>query len=115
MKTSSVEDDDQEWDKIQRRLNKREVLEGKSKTSHSVHCPQFPYDKQEYWWTYICDRNSLTLLTAPFHVTNLIDDEDFQLKVSDDLKFFFLFKSLFPILDSVMNTIFYLPNLVRIC
>lgn len=37
-------------------------------------------DKQEYWWTYICDRKSRTLLTAPYHVTNLVDHEEIQLK-----------------------------------
>lgn len=77
---SSVEDDDVEWEKFQQKLNKREKLEGKSKMSHSVHCPNFPEDKQEYWWTYICDRKSRTLLTAPYHVTNLVDSEEIQLK-----------------------------------
>ncbi|GLV38722.1 Secretory 63 [Carabus blaptoides fortunei] len=80
VKSSSVEDDDQEWEKIQKRLNKREVLEGRSKTSHAVHCPLYPYDKQEYWWTYICDRKSRTLLTPPYHVTGLVYEEDCQLK-----------------------------------
>lgn len=79
-KISSVEDDDVEWEKFQQKLNKREKLEGKSKLSHSVHCPNFPEDKQEYWWTYICDRKSRTLLTAPYHVTNLVDSEEIQLK-----------------------------------
>jgi len=79
-KVSSVEDDDEEWEKFQKKLNKREKLEGKSKISHSVHCPYFPEDKQEYWWTYICDRKSRTLLTAPYHVTNLVDREEVQLK-----------------------------------
>lgn len=69
-----------EWEKIQQKLNKREKLEGKSKLSHSVHSPGFPEDKQEYWWTYICDRKSRTLLTAPYHVTNLVDTEEIQLK-----------------------------------
>lgn len=77
---SSVEDDDVEWEKFQQKLNKREKLEGKSKMSHSVHCPHYPEDKQEYWWTYICDRKSRTLLTAPYHVTNLVDAEEIQLK-----------------------------------
>lgn len=81
-KVSSVEnnDDDDEWDKFQQKLNKREKLEGKSKLSHSVHSPYFPEDKQEYWWTYMCDRKSRTLLTAPYHVTNLVDREEVQLK-----------------------------------
>lgn len=79
-KVSSVDDDDEEWEKFQQKLNKREKLEGKSKVSHTVHCPYFPEEKQEYWWTYICDRKSRTLLTAPYHVTNLVDREEIQLK-----------------------------------
>ncbi|KAF2893531.1 hypothetical protein ILUMI_12642 [Ignelater luminosus] len=81
VKSSSVEDDDQEWEKFQQKLHKREkVLEGRSKISHAVHCPLFPIDKQEYWWTYICDRKSRTLLTAPYHLTGLVDREECQLK-----------------------------------
>lgn len=78
--TAVADDDDVEWEKFQQKLNRREKLEGKSKTSHSVHCPNYPEDKQEYWWTYICDRKSRTLLTAPYHVTNLVDSEEIQLK-----------------------------------
>jgi len=79
-KNSTAEDDDMEWEKFQQKLNKREKLEGRSKLSHSVHCPTFPEDKQEYWWTYICDRKSRTLLTAPYHITNLVDHEEIPLK-----------------------------------
>lgn len=40
---TSADDDDTEWEKLQRRLSKREkALEGKRKQSHSVHCPFFP-------------------------------------------------------------------------
>lgn len=79
--TSAAEnDDDVEWEKFQQKLNKREKLEGRSKVSHPVHSPYFPDEKQEYWWTYICDRKSKTLLTAPYYVTNLVDREDVQLK-----------------------------------
>ncbi|XP_018330466.1 translocation protein SEC63 homolog [Agrilus planipennis] len=81
LKSSSVDDDDQEWERFQQKLHRREkALEGRSKVSHSVHCPYFPQEKQEYWWTYICDRKSHSLLTAPYHVTNLVDREDCQLK-----------------------------------
>jgi len=66
--SSLDDDDDEEWERLQAKLNKRERLEGKSRMSHSVHCPYFPEEKQEYWWTYICDRKSRTLLTAPYHV-----------------------------------------------
>ncbi|XP_017776531.1 PREDICTED: translocation protein SEC63 homolog [Nicrophorus vespilloides] len=82
VKNSNVEDDDQEWEKFQQKVHKRDgVLEGKSKMSHSVvHCPYFPSDKQEYWWTYICDRKSRTLLTQPYHITSLVDKEEYHLR-----------------------------------
>lgn len=74
-------DDDAEWEKFQQRISKRErVLEGRSNLSHEVHCPYFPDVKQEYWWVYICDRKSLTLLTAPVHVTSLAQSEEIQLR-----------------------------------
>ncbi|KDR11817.1 translocation protein SEC63 homolog [Zootermopsis nevadensis] len=77
----SAEDDDTEWEKFQTRLSKREkVLEGRSKQSHSVHSPFYPEDKQEYWWIYISDRKSRTLLTSPYHVTALVEEEEVQLK-----------------------------------
>uniref|UniRef100_A0A1A9VMT7 J domain-containing protein n=1 Tax=Glossina austeni TaxID=7395 RepID=A0A1A9VMT7_GLOAU len=76
----TVDDDDEEWEKLQAKLNKREKFEGKSRISHTVHCPFFPEEKQEYWWTYICDRKSRTLLTAPYYVTNLVEREEIQLK-----------------------------------
>ncbi|CAD7004635.1 translocation protein SEC63 homolog [Ceratitis capitata] len=74
------DDDDEAWERLQAKLNKREKLEGKSRISHTVHCPYFPEEKQEYWWTYICDRKSRSLLTAPYHVTSLVDKEEIQLK-----------------------------------
>lgn len=62
-------DDDAEWEKFQKGLTKREkALEGKSRMSHAVHCPYFPDDKQEYWWTYVCDRKKHMLITAPYQV-----------------------------------------------
>ncbi|XP_011506359.1 PREDICTED: translocation protein SEC63 homolog [Ceratosolen solmsi marchali] len=80
------EDDDTEWNKFQQRLSKRDrLLDGRSNYSHLVHSPYFPDVKQEYWWIYICDRKSLTLLTAPIHVTSLIDTEEFQLRFTAPL------------------------------
>ncbi|XP_023951049.1 translocation protein SEC63 homolog [Bicyclus anynana] len=79
-KSSAPDDDDDQWDKFQKRLQKRERLEGRSKSSHPVHCPYFPLEKQEYWWCYICDRKSNTLLTAPAHVTALVDSHELQLR-----------------------------------
>lgn len=78
--TYDDDDDDEAWERLQAKLNKREKLEGKSRISHTVHCPYFPEEKQEYWWTYICDRKSRSLLTAPYHVTSLVDKEEIQLK-----------------------------------
>lgn len=45
-----------------------------------MHCPLFPDIKQEYWWVYICDRKSQTLLTTPVHVTSLAHFEEVQLR-----------------------------------
>ena len=61
-------------------FRKEKALEGKSKTSHSVHCPFFPDDKQEHWWCYIADRKNHALITPPNHVTSLIDREEVELK-----------------------------------
>jgi len=76
------ENDDAEWEKCQSKLakNKERALEGKSKSSHPVHCPYFPDVKQEYWWTYVCDKKSKQLVTAPYFVTDLVDREDCQLQ-----------------------------------
>ncbi|XP_032683432.1 translocation protein SEC63 homolog [Odontomachus brunneus] len=80
-KDISLDDDDTEWEKFQQKISKRErVLEGRSNLSHEVHCPLFPDVKQEYWWVYICDRKSQTLLTTPVHVTSLVEFEEIQLK-----------------------------------
>merc|ERR1719319_1439648 len=69
--------EDQEWAKFQKKLNKREkALEGRSKVSHSVHCPYFTDDKQEFWWVYISDRKSHSLVTPPYHVTSLVNEEE---------------------------------------
>merc|ERR1719414_1000156 len=78
---SEEEDEDQEWAKFQNKLNKREkALEGKSRVSHSVHCPYFTDDKQEYWWVYICDRKTHSLVTPPYHLTGLVSQEEVELK-----------------------------------
>lgn len=80
-KQANALDDDAEWERFQKGLTKREkALEGKSKLSHTVHCPFFPEDKQEYWWTYVCDRKKHLLITAPYQITNLVDMEEVQLK-----------------------------------
>jgi translocation protein SEC63 len=79
---SAPEDDDAEWEKCQSKLskNKERALEGKSKISHPVHCPYFPDVKQEYWWTYVCDKKTKSLVTAPYLITNLVTREESQLQ-----------------------------------
>jgi len=75
------EDDEAEWERFQKKLNKREkALEGKSKVSHSVHCPYFTDDKQEFWWVYISERKNHALITPPIHVTGLVEREEVELK-----------------------------------
>lgn len=73
-------EDDQEWERFRKLHEREKSLEGKSKVSHPVHCPYFPHEKQEYWWVYIVDRKSKTLLTAPYYVTSLVDRESVHLK-----------------------------------
>ncbi|KAK9888878.1 hypothetical protein WA026_001099 [Henosepilachna vigintioctopunctata] len=79
-RSENSDDDDQEWEKFKKIRDRERSLDGKSKTSHQVHCPYFPAEKQEYWWTYICDRKSRTLLTAPYYVTSLVNQEIVHLK-----------------------------------
>merc|ERR1712192_305820 len=75
------EQEDQKWARFQRGVNKREkALSGKSRVSHSVHCPYYTDDKQEYWWVYICDRKTHSLITPPYHLTNLVNAEEVELK-----------------------------------
>lgn len=74
--------------KLKRRLrwsNEDEVklpdkVESKPRKSHSVHCPYFPDDKQEFWWVYIVDRKRFALVTAPLLVTSLVSTQDIELK-----------------------------------
>ncbi|UYV67794.1 SEC63 [Cordylochernes scorpioides] len=72
---SEAEEDD--WEELHQQVGRKEkVLETKSKISHSVHCPHFPEDKQEYWWIYIADHKRKLLMTAPYLITNLVDQEE---------------------------------------
>ena len=61
-------------------FRREKALEGKSVVSHSVHCPFFTEDKQEFWWCYISDRKNHMLVTPPQHVTNLVEQEEVELK-----------------------------------
>jgi len=86
--SSEPEKDDDQLEKLQSdvALRRQKILEGKSQISHSVHCPFYPQDKQEYWWAYISDRKQQILLTAPYHITNLVDFEEIQLKFTAPFK-----------------------------
>lgn len=83
----SEHEDDDNWDDIQHNVSKKkEVLEAKSKQSHSVHCPYFPDDKQEYWWVYLSDRKRHALISVPYLMTNLVDKEEVELKFTAPAK-----------------------------
>merc|ERR1719213_198250 len=78
---SEDDDEEQEWARFQRGVNKREkALSGKSRVSHSVHSPYFTDDKQEFWCVYISDRKSHSLITPPYHLTGLVEREEVELK-----------------------------------
>jgi translocation protein SEC63 len=78
---SEHEEEEDNWDDFQKSVTKKkEPLEGKSKMSHSVHCPYFPDDKQEYWWIYLSDKKRHALISAPYLMTNLVDKEEVELK-----------------------------------
>ena len=81
------ESDEEEWDKFQEKVVKKEkTLESKSKFSHSVHCPLFSDNKQEYWWIYMVDRKRPALATIPVLMTNLVDFEEIELKFTAPTK-----------------------------
>lgn len=74
-------DDDDDWPADQAvDTKKKEIFSTISKVSHSVHCPYFPEDKQEHWWIYISDKKSFSLKTVPYFMTNLVDNEQIELK-----------------------------------
>ncbi|GAB6033355.1 secretory subunit [Chamberlinius hualienensis] len=82
-KDSEVSDDDDEsWRRLQAKLsNKEKVAESKSRVSHTVHCPFFSEEKQEYWWLYIVDLKHCLILTSPCYVTDLVDEKEMTLQV----------------------------------
>merc|ERR1719418_169575 len=74
-------DEEEEWARFQKGMNRREkAIHGKSRISHSVHCPYYTDDKQEFWWVYISDRKTHSLITPPYHLTSLVTEEEVELK-----------------------------------
>ncbi|XP_065312208.1 translocation protein SEC63 homolog [Dermacentor albipictus] len=79
--SAAAAEEDDDWQSIQHKVSKKDKnLEKKSRRSHSVHCPLFPDDKQEFWWVYLVDKKQRSLSTVPFLVTNLVDSEEVVLK-----------------------------------
>lgn len=75
------DNEEEEWARFQKGMNRREkALAGKSRVSHSVHCPYYTDDKQEFWWVYISDRKTHSLITPPYHLTSLVTEEEVELK-----------------------------------
>jgi translocation protein SEC63 len=81
------ESDDEDWKRYQEDLAKKEkILDSKPKTSHLVHCPFFPDNKYECWWIYLIDRKKNALASIPVLMTNLIDEEEIELKFTAPIK-----------------------------
>ncbi|XP_014679656.1 PREDICTED: translocation protein SEC63 homolog [Priapulus caudatus] len=66
---SEGEAEDDDWNSFNLKKRK-ETLETKSRCSHSVHCPHFPEDKQEWWWLYVANRRHRPLPARP-HINHL--------------------------------------------
>uniref|UniRef100_A0A8C5RST3 Translocation protein SEC63 homolog n=1 Tax=Laticauda laticaudata TaxID=8630 RepID=A0A8C5RST3_LATLA len=71
-----------EWQELQQSIQRKEraLLETKSKITHPVYTLYFPEEKQEWWWLYIADRKEQTLISMPYHVCTLKDQEEVELK-----------------------------------
>uniref|UniRef100_A0A6I8SD93 Translocation protein SEC63 homolog n=1 Tax=Xenopus tropicalis TaxID=8364 RepID=A0A6I8SD93_XENTR len=75
-------DDEAEWQELQQSIQRKDraLLETKSKITHSVYSLYFPEEKQEWWWIYIADRKDQTLISMPYHLCTLKDQEEVELK-----------------------------------
>ncbi|XP_053566580.1 translocation protein SEC63 homolog [Bombina bombina] len=75
-------DDEAEWQELQQSIQRKDraLLETKSKITHPVYSLFFPEEKQEWWWIYIADRKDKTLISTPYHVCTLKDQEEVELK-----------------------------------
>lgn len=87
-KTEPSATSEEEWDKKfhEKVIKKQKVFESKPRISHTVHCPYFPDDKQEFWWLYMVDKKRARLITAPMLITNLIKHEVVELKFTAPIK-----------------------------
>lgn len=80
------DEDKDDWNVMRDNVPKKEIFFSVSKQSHSVHCPYFPEDKQEHWWIYITDRKNATLKAPLIFMTNLVEQEEVELKFSAPMK-----------------------------
>lgn len=81
------DDDEEDWQKFQKKsVKKSKELEGKGRVSHPVHCPFFSDDKQEYWWIYLADKKRQALTSIPVLMTNLVEKEQVELKLTAPTK-----------------------------
>jgi len=76
------EEDDEDWERFQRKQKKKDKSLESKKISHSVHCPFFPEDKQEFWWIYLADKKKSALTSIPVLLTNLVNTETIDLKLT---------------------------------
>ena len=78
------DEEEEDWERFQKKQQKKSKssLETKGKISHSVHCPFFPDDKQEFWWIYLADKKRQALTSIPVLLTNLVDKETIELKLT---------------------------------
>lgn len=79
---SDDDDDGDDWSEMKSNRNKKELFQSMGKESHLVHCPYFPEEKHEYWWIYVSDKKTSSLVTVPYFLTNLIDEEVVELKMT---------------------------------
>ncbi|XP_039247558.1 translocation protein SEC63 homolog [Styela clava] len=75
-------DDEDEWEAMQQTFKKKrkKMADTGDKMTHTVYAPNFPLEKQEWWWVYICSRKRHLLLTVPVQVCNLADSQEVELK-----------------------------------
>lgn len=86
--SESEDEEEKTWKKLQKRSKKRENVWTKdnSKMTHTVYAPRYPAEKQEWWWAYLVmvnpkrEKSTERLITEPINVTNLVDEEEVDIK-----------------------------------
>lgn len=81
------EDDEEDWERFQKKSAKKSKgIDAKPRVSHPVHCPFFSDDKHEYWWIYLADKKRQALTSIPVLMTNLVEKEQVELKLTAPTK-----------------------------